>query len=190
MAERQSGTVKWFNDEKGFGFITRRVAPISSCTSGRHRRGKTGALFGRAEVRDAIDVKALRDAGYSRTRLLELAAQNEAAPNLDEYVSALARVGHHSDRQFAAYGLGTKASHAIREEFTEWHRELIDCMRAEAVSSDSPGRVATGAAEERDRWPTGPVAASPGPQLQQASWAIGTAAIVSRAGRPPSRARV
>ncbi|MDB6144777.1 MAG: Cold-shock DNA-binding domain, partial [Pseudomonas sp.] len=22
MAERQSGTVKWFNDEKGFGFIT------------------------------------------------------------------------------------------------------------------------------------------------------------------------
>lgn len=22
MSERQSGTVKWFNDEKGFGFIT------------------------------------------------------------------------------------------------------------------------------------------------------------------------
>ena len=22
MGERQSGTVKWFNDEKGFGFIT------------------------------------------------------------------------------------------------------------------------------------------------------------------------
>lgn len=22
MAERQTGTVKWFNDEKGFGFIT------------------------------------------------------------------------------------------------------------------------------------------------------------------------
>ncbi|WP_405162731.1 cold-shock protein [Nocardia sp. NBC_01499] len=22
MADRQSGTVKWFNDEKGFGFIT------------------------------------------------------------------------------------------------------------------------------------------------------------------------
>ncbi|MFJ2825650.1 cold-shock protein [Streptomyces toxytricini] len=22
MAERQAGTVKWFNDEKGFGFIT------------------------------------------------------------------------------------------------------------------------------------------------------------------------
>ncbi|WP_079148372.1 cold-shock protein [Streptomyces agglomeratus] len=26
MAERQSGTVKWFNDEKGFGFITPFVA--------------------------------------------------------------------------------------------------------------------------------------------------------------------
>ena len=23
MSERQSGTVKWFNDEKGFGFIAR-----------------------------------------------------------------------------------------------------------------------------------------------------------------------
>ena len=23
MAERQSGTVKWFNDSKGFGFLTR-----------------------------------------------------------------------------------------------------------------------------------------------------------------------
>jgi CspA family cold shock protein len=23
MAQRQSGTVKWFNEEKGFGFITR-----------------------------------------------------------------------------------------------------------------------------------------------------------------------
>ncbi len=27
MAERQSGTVKWFNDEKGFGFITPESGP-------------------------------------------------------------------------------------------------------------------------------------------------------------------
>ncbi|AZE57189.1 Cold shock protein of CSP family [Pseudomonas synxantha] len=27
MAERQSGTVKWFNDEKGFGFITPENGP-------------------------------------------------------------------------------------------------------------------------------------------------------------------
>ncbi|MBV6699811.1 cold-shock protein [Kitasatospora aureofaciens] len=27
MAERQTGTVKWFNDEKGFGFITPESGP-------------------------------------------------------------------------------------------------------------------------------------------------------------------
>ncbi|MFE9454998.1 cold-shock protein [Streptomyces sp. NPDC006739] len=27
MAERQSGTVKWFSDEKGFGFITPESGP-------------------------------------------------------------------------------------------------------------------------------------------------------------------
>ncbi|MCJ1676165.1 hypothetical protein MTF65_02070 [Streptomyces sp. APSN-46.1] len=40
----------------------------------------TGALFGRAEVRDAIDVNPLLKAGHTRARLLELAAQNEADP--------------------------------------------------------------------------------------------------------------
>ncbi|MFD9354683.1 nucleotidyl transferase AbiEii/AbiGii toxin family protein [Streptomyces sp. NPDC060031] len=50
---------------------------------------KTGALFGRAQVRDAIDIGVLLRAGYSRARLLELAARNEAEPNLSEYASAL-----------------------------------------------------------------------------------------------------
>ncbi|MFC9086557.1 MULTISPECIES: cold-shock protein [Nocardiopsis] len=27
MAERQTGTVKWFNDEKGYGFITPESGP-------------------------------------------------------------------------------------------------------------------------------------------------------------------
>ncbi|KAF1007806.1 MAG: Major cold shock protein CspA [Pseudomonas fluorescens] len=27
MSDRQSGTVKWFNDEKGFGFITPESGP-------------------------------------------------------------------------------------------------------------------------------------------------------------------
>jgi CspA family cold shock protein len=27
MSDRQTGTVKWFNDEKGFGFISREGGP-------------------------------------------------------------------------------------------------------------------------------------------------------------------
>nr|WSX75719.1 nucleotidyl transferase AbiEii/AbiGii toxin family protein [Streptomyces sp. NBC_00899] len=40
--------------------------------------GKTSALFSRAEVRDAIDVDGLIKAGYTRARLMELAAENDA----------------------------------------------------------------------------------------------------------------
>ncbi|WP_405978173.1 nucleotidyl transferase AbiEii/AbiGii toxin family protein [Streptomyces sp. NBC_00158] len=109
---------------------------------------KTGALFGRAEVRDAIDVNALLKAGYTRARLLELAAQNEAEPSLDEYESALARVQHHTDKQFAAYGLDGPAAAAIRQEFAAWQRELTDQVHAEAArireqvesSTEQPGK--------------------------------------------------
>ncbi|WP_327304002.1 nucleotidyl transferase AbiEii/AbiGii toxin family protein [Streptomyces sp. NBC_01298] len=94
---------------------------------------KTGALFGRAEVRDAIDVNALLKAGYTHARLMELAAQNEAEPSLDEYASALTRVQHHTDRQFAAYGLDAPAAAAIRQEFAAWHRELTQRVRGEAA---------------------------------------------------------
>ncbi|MFJ2595178.1 nucleotidyl transferase AbiEii/AbiGii toxin family protein [Streptomyces erythrochromogenes] len=99
---------------------------------------KTGALFGRAEVRDAIDVNALRKAGYARARLMELAAQNEAEPSLDEYAAALARVQHHTDRQFAAYGLDAPAAAAIRQEFAAWHRELTDRMSPNGSTTRSP----------------------------------------------------
>ncbi len=30
MSNRQTGTVKWFNDEKGFGFITHN--PVTTCS--------------------------------------------------------------------------------------------------------------------------------------------------------------
>jgi CspA family cold shock protein len=41
MAERQSGAVKWFNDEKGFGFIT----PESGADLFVHFRAIQGSGF-------------------------------------------------------------------------------------------------------------------------------------------------
>ncbi|MFC1420827.1 nucleotidyl transferase AbiEii/AbiGii toxin family protein [Streptacidiphilus cavernicola] len=86
--------------------------------------GKTGALFSRAEVRDAIDVDGLLKAGYSRRHLIELAAQNDAGLDERMFADALHRVARYSDRQFAAYGLDAAAASAIREQFAAWHREL------------------------------------------------------------------
>ena len=37
MSERQNGTVKWFNDAKGFEFITPKAARTFSCISARSR---------------------------------------------------------------------------------------------------------------------------------------------------------
>lgn len=86
--------------------------------------GKTGALFSRAEVRDAIDVHGLLHAGYSRERLLELAAQNDAGFDHAMFADALRRVERYSDKQFAAYGTEPSAAAAIRAEFADWRSHL------------------------------------------------------------------
>ncbi|MGK4580360.1 nucleotidyl transferase AbiEii/AbiGii toxin family protein [Kitasatospora sp. HPMI-4] len=86
--------------------------------------GKTGALFSRAEVRDAIDVHGLLQAGYSRERLIELAIQNDAGFDHAMFADALRRVERYSDKQFAAYGFDPSAAAAIREQFADWRRQL------------------------------------------------------------------
>jgi hypothetical protein len=86
--------------------------------------GKTGALFSRAEVRDAVDVDGLLRAGYTREQLIELAAQNDAGFDRRMFADALARIQRYSDKQFAAYGLDPQAAAAIREQFAHWHQEL------------------------------------------------------------------
>ncbi|MGF1426436.1 nucleotidyl transferase AbiEii/AbiGii toxin family protein [Kitasatospora sp. LaBMicrA B282] len=86
--------------------------------------GKTGALFSRAEVRDAIDVHGLLQSGYSRERLLELAAQNDAGFDQSMFADALRRIGRYSDKQFAAYGLDPVAAAAIRAQFADWRDHL------------------------------------------------------------------
>ena len=47
MAERQIGTVKWFNDEKGFGFITPESGPdlFVHFTAIERTKGTEGAVI-------------------------------------------------------------------------------------------------------------------------------------------------
>lgn len=88
--------------------------------------GKTGALFTRAEVRDAIDVDGLLKAGYSRERLIELATENDAGFDRRMFSDALRRVQRYSDKQFAAYGLDAQAAAALRRQFHDWQRQLTE----------------------------------------------------------------
>jgi hypothetical protein len=86
--------------------------------------GKTTALDGRAEVRDAIDVDGLLKAGYTRERLIELAKQNDGGFDPRMFADSLARVQRYTDKQFAAYGLTTPEAGALRERFADWQHQL------------------------------------------------------------------
>ncbi|MFD4558361.1 nucleotidyl transferase AbiEii/AbiGii toxin family protein [Streptomyces sp. NPDC058469] len=88
--------------------------------------GKTGALFTRAEVRDAIDVDGLLKTGYSRERLIELATQNDAGFDRRMFADALRRVQRYTDKQYAAYGLDTQAAAALRQQFNDWQQQLTE----------------------------------------------------------------
>jgi Nucleotidyl transferase AbiEii toxin, Type IV TA system len=87
--------------------------------------GKTSALFGRAEVRDAIDVDGLLKVGYTCDRLMELAAQNDAGFDRRVFADSLGRIQRYSDKQFAAYGLDPQAAAAIRAVFADWRGHLL-----------------------------------------------------------------
>jgi hypothetical protein len=86
--------------------------------------GKTTALDGRAEVRDAIDVDGLLRAGYTRERLMELAKQNDDGFDPRMFADSLARIQRYTDKQFAAYGLSSTEAAALRTRFAVWQRQL------------------------------------------------------------------
>jgi len=94
--------------------------------------GKTTALDGRAEVRDAIDVDGLLKAGYTRERLMELAKQNDDGFDPHMFADSLARIQRYTNKQFAAYGVDATEAAALREQFADWQRQLI------APKDDSP----------------------------------------------------
>lgn len=87
--------------------------------------GKTTALDGRAEVRDAIDVEGLLKAGYTRERLMELARQNDDGFDRRMFADSLGRIQRYTDKQFAAYGLTSSEAASLRERFADWQRQLV-----------------------------------------------------------------
>lgn len=87
--------------------------------------GKTSALFTRAEVRDAIDVAGLLQAGYTREQLMELAAQNDAGFDRRMFADSLGRIQRYTDKQFAAYDLTPEEAAAIRDTYADWQQQLL-----------------------------------------------------------------
>ncbi|WP_345943126.1 hypothetical protein [Streptomyces sp. SID2119] len=100
------------------------------------------ALFFRAEVRDFIDVDALIQAGYSRERLIELAAQRDAGFNRAFPAQLLAGVGRFSDPYFLVHGVDQARVDGVRAECENWRQELqspdTNGARAAAARASSP----------------------------------------------------
>ncbi|MEV7412810.1 hypothetical protein AB0O04_33805 [Streptomyces althioticus] len=86
--------------------------------------GRTAALDGQAEVRDAIDNDGLLRIGYTCERLMELARQNDDGFDPRMFAGSLARIQRYTDKQFAAYGLSTAEAAPLRARFADWQRQL------------------------------------------------------------------
>ncbi|WP_419996949.1 nucleotidyl transferase AbiEii/AbiGii toxin family protein [Streptomyces boninensis] len=87
--------------------------------------GKMSALFSRAELRDAIDVDGLLRAGYSKERLLGLAAERDAGFDLRMFADSLGAIRRFGDERYAAYGIDAGGAAAIRQRCEEWRCELL-----------------------------------------------------------------
>lgn len=97
--------------------------------------GKMEALFSRAEARDFIDVDGLIRAGYTRERLIELAAARDAGFDRDVLSQMFAGADRFSDRQFLVYGVDQATVDGIRAQFEDWRQEL----QGAPASGDSEG---------------------------------------------------
>lgn len=86
--------------------------------------GKMEALFSRAEARDFIDVDGLIRAGYTRERLIELAAERDAGFDRGVLAQMFAGADRFSDRQFLVYGVDQATVDGIRAQFADWRQEL------------------------------------------------------------------
>ncbi|QDY78205.1 nucleotidyl transferase AbiEii/AbiGii toxin family protein [Streptomyces qinzhouensis] len=116
--------------------------------------GKMEALFSRAEARDFIDVDALIQAGYSRERLIELAAERDAGFDRDVLAQMLAGAGRFSDRQFLVYGVDQVRVDGIRAQFEDWRQELQRSLAGSARSAAA--RAASPAADKARTAPVVP----------------------------------
>lgn len=87
--------------------------------------GKVEALYGRAEVRDFIDVDALLTSGrYTRERLLHLAAARDGGFDRDVFAQMLDALPIYPDAELTAYGLTPAQVGALRQRFADWRRAL------------------------------------------------------------------
>jgi hypothetical protein len=85
---------------------------------------KTLALFGRAQARDLVDAGALLDHGYTRSRLLQLAAEKDSGFDVIVFRAALSAASARPDVDFTGLGLSAGAISALRSLAADWRAEL------------------------------------------------------------------
>lgn len=86
---------------------------------------KVCALFGRAEIRDYVDVAAILSSGrYSEDDLVRLAAEHDPGFDLAWFSEALEAVDRIPDTGFAEYGLDPAAAAALRERMHTWAKKI------------------------------------------------------------------
>jgi hypothetical protein len=86
---------------------------------------KVCALFGRAEVRDYVDVDAIVSSGrYTEDQLLDLAADHDPGFDLSSFAEALAAIDRLPDSLFRPYGMSPQDSASLRERMRAWAQRI------------------------------------------------------------------
>lgn len=86
---------------------------------------KVNALYSRGQARDYIDVDAaLRNGGYTRERLLALAAEHDLGFDPARFAQALHAVRRLPLAEFTAYGLSDNEATALLDRIASWAEHI------------------------------------------------------------------
>lgn len=118
-----------------FDYASAVLSPIGPVLSLDDLGGfKTAAFAGRRELRDPLDVAAFVAAGYSPSKLIELAMARDEGLVLEDFAEAAVWVDECADELFALY-LGDRNGGGEVRDIT-WMRRMLAAWPREPVHTD------------------------------------------------------